>query len=130
MFPPVKNLTSDLKSTRDPPSKWCFEFKNCNFSKKCIKRINETQLIETFDKFWNIGDLNKISIEESLKIILETMWVHAHKFYLVTSGGNILVCKKFVIDILRIFPGRIDCTGRSLNKISSYTSVYPAKCDF
>lgn len=39
-----------------------FESKSCNCSKKCIERINETQRIEIFDKFWNIGDFNKQNV--------------------------------------------------------------------
>ena len=39
-----------------------FKSKNCNCSKKCIERINETQRKEIFDKFWIIGDFNKQNI--------------------------------------------------------------------
>nr|XP_012148112.1 PREDICTED: uncharacterized protein LOC105663491 [Megachile rotundata] len=36
------------------------------------------------------------------------MRAYAYKFYVVTSGGNILVCKKFFIDTFQISTGRID----------------------
>ena len=97
-----------------------FESKNCNCSKKCIERINETQRIEIFDKFWNIGDFNKQNIilygsvqRESVnrrrpRNTSGTKRACANKFYLVTSGRNILVCKKFFIDTFQISTGRID----------------------
>jgi len=36
-----------------------FESKNCNCSKKCIKRVNESERKAIFDQFWNVGDFNK-----------------------------------------------------------------------
>ncbi|XP_072763725.1 uncharacterized protein [Anoplolepis gracilipes] len=97
-----------------------FESKNCNCSKKCIERINETQRIEIFNKFWNIDDFNKQNVFLYASVQREsvnrrrprnnsgTKRAYAYKFYLVTSGGNILVCKKFFINTFQISTGRID----------------------
>ncbi|KAI4482024.1 hypothetical protein M0804_009043 [Polistes exclamans] len=97
-----------------------FESKNCNCSKKCIERINEAQRMEIFDKFWNIGDFNKQNVflygsvqrksvnRRRPRNNSDTKSVYAYKFYLVTSGGNILVCKKFFINTFQISTGRID----------------------
>ncbi|KAL7637464.1 UNVERIFIED_CONTAM: hypothetical protein RMT77_012192 [Armadillidium vulgare] len=96
-----------------------FESKNCNCSKKCIERINEAQRMEIFDKFWNIGDFNKQniflygsvqrkSVNRRRRNNSGTKRVYAYKFYLVTSGGNILICKKFFINTFQISTGRID----------------------
>jgi len=39
-----------------------FESKNCNCSKKCIERVNESERKAIFDQFWNIGDFNKQNV--------------------------------------------------------------------
>jgi len=39
-----------------------FESKNCNCSKKCIERVNESERKAIFDQFWNIGYFNKQNV--------------------------------------------------------------------
>lgn len=97
-----------------------FESKICNCSKKCIERVNEAQRKAIFDKFWNIGDFNKQNVFLYCNVKRATVnrrrprnnsgtiRAYAYKFFLVTSGGNILVCKKFFIDTFQISTGRID----------------------
>lgn len=46
------------------------------------------------------------------------MKAYAYKFYLVTSGGNILVCKKFFIDTFQISTGRIERILKAHENIS------------
>ncbi|XP_023218546.1 uncharacterized protein LOC111620787 [Centruroides sculpturatus] len=97
-----------------------FEYKNCNCSKKCIEHVNEAERKTIFDHFWNIGDFNKQNVFLYCNVHRETekrrkprnylgsLRSYAYKFYLVTSRGNILVCKKFFINTFNICTGRID----------------------
>lgn len=82
-----------------------------------------------FNKFWNIGDFDKQNL--FLYGNVQRKFVnrrrprnnsgakreYAYKFYLVTSGGKILVCKKFFINTFQISTGRIDRVLKSHENI-------------
>ena len=95
-----------------------FESKNCNYSKKCIERVNESEAI--VDQFCNIDDFNKQNVFLYCNVVERktinrrkprnclgtyALRTYAYKFHLVTSRGNILVCKKFFINTFNISTG-------------------------
>ncbi|XP_015178303.1 PREDICTED: uncharacterized protein LOC107067368 [Polistes dominula] len=97
-----------------------FQSINCNCSKECMKRVNETERKAIFHKFWNMGDFNKQNVFLKSNVQRKTVnrrrprnnlgiiRAYTYKFYLMISDENILVCKKFFIDTFQISSGRIN----------------------
>lgn len=97
-----------------------FKHKNCNCKRKCIEKVNERECKEIFDNFWKLSDFNLQNIflyssvqrnaikRRKSKSNQGIKRAYHYKFHLVTSNGDIIVCKKFFIDTLQISGSRMD----------------------